>query len=84
MMKLLGEDGNVYEYEIIMTFKIENNNQFYIVYTDNTYNEENKLKIYAAKYFLFDNTKLEPITTKEEWNIIEHQLRLLKIKGNLK
>ena len=71
IMKII-EDGKEEEYEIIQTFKYNKN--FYVVYTDNAYTD-NKLNIYAAKYFPFDDSKLEPIKTEEEWQIIEYSLK---------
>ena len=71
IMKII-DDGKEKEYEIIQTFKYNKN--FYVVYTDNAYTD-NKLNIYAAKYFPFDDSKLEPIKADEEWQIIEHSLK---------
>ena len=36
--------------DVVLTFHSDKQNKDYIVYTDNTYDEENKLKMYAAIY----------------------------------
>lgn len=43
-------DGKTVKYEILYTFKFEDNNKTYLVYTDNTYDENNQLNIYAGEY----------------------------------
>ena len=43
-------NGNKKEYDVIMTFRNEDNGKYYAVYTDNTYDNENKLKIYSCIY----------------------------------
>ena len=48
-------------------------NKYYIVYTDNTY-ENDKINLFASIYYPNDNTKLEEIKTQEEWNEIESRL----------
>ena len=43
-------DGKIVKYEILYTFKFEENDKTYLVYTDNTYDENNQLNIYAGEY----------------------------------
>ena len=51
MKKLKGKfNGEEKEYDVILTFHSNKQNKDYIVYTDNTYDEESKLKIYSAIY----------------------------------
>ena len=66
-------DGNILEYEIILAFFWSKTNKYYIVYTDNTY-ENDKINLFASIYYPNDNTKLEEIKTQEEWNEIESRL----------
>ena len=61
------EDGTKLEYDVILTFHNDINNKDYIVYTDNKYDFENKLKIYASIYNPFDNSFIGNPTTEEEW-----------------
>ena len=60
-------DGTKATYDVILTFHNDNTNKDYIVYTDNQYDYENKLKIYASIYNPYDNTFIENVTTAEEW-----------------
>ena len=68
MKKLKGKfNGKEKEYDVILTFHSVKQDKDYIVYTDNTYDKDGKLKIYSAIY----NSNLEdPLvgfpTTKEE------------------
>ena len=53
-----------------MTFQSETNNKNYVIYTDNNYDQNKKLRIFAGIYNPNNNLYLgEPITT-EEWNEI--------------
>lgn len=64
-------NGTKVEYNVILTFKSILSGKNYIIYTDNTYDQNKRLRFYAAIY----NPELptpfvgEP-TTKEEWNEI--------------
>ena len=64
-------NGTKVEYNVILTFKSNKNNKNYVVYTDNTYDQNKKLRFYAA---INDPTQSNPYigepTTKEEWNEI--------------
>ena len=70
--KIKGEDGKDIECETLFTFEGKDNGKNYIVYTDNTNDEEGNIKVYAS---LFDPNKddqtLQPIETEEEWKIIQ-------------
>ena len=77
-MKLTDKDGKEIEYEILVAFKWTKTNKNYIVYTDNTKDENNKLNIYAAIYYPSDRTKLDPIETDEEWDEIDNRLKELQ------
>ncbi len=43
-------DGKIVKYEILYTLKFENNDKTYLVYTDNTYDKDNDLNVYAGEY----------------------------------
>ncbi|MBR5370317.1 MAG: DUF1292 domain-containing protein [Bacilli bacterium] len=72
-LKMIDKDGNEKEYEILLAFYWTKTNKHYVVYTDNT-EDENGLSIYASIYYPNDNTKLDKIETEEEWNEIEYRL----------
>lgn len=51
MKKLKGNfNGEEKEYDVVLTFHSTKQDKDYIVYTDNIYDEENKLKLYSAIY----------------------------------
>ena len=64
-------NGTKVEYKVVLTFKDEVSNKNYCVYTDDTIDQNNKLRFYVAVY----DTSLanpylgEPVST-EEWNKI--------------
>ena len=70
------KDGKKVDYDVIMTFQNEDNKKNYVVYTDNTYDSSNKLKIYAAIYDPYDNNKFLGVPeTTEEWIKIKDLLK---------
>lgn len=68
--KIFDENGTEIECEVLFTFDSEETGKNYIVYTDNTQDEEGNTKVYASIYHPEDSTKLEPITTDKEWKIV--------------
>lgn len=68
---ITNEEGKEITCEILFTFDSEETGKNYIVYTDNTKDEEGNIKVYASIYDPNDTTKLEPITTDKEWKIIQ-------------
>mgnify|MGYP003296401041 CR=1 FL=1 len=78
LIKIIDDFGNETEYEILITFKWTKTNKNYIIYTDNTSDENGNLNIFASIYYPQDDTKLDAIETDEEWNEIEKRLRDLQ------
>jgi len=77
--KILGEDGKEIECEVLFTFESDETNKNYIVYTDNTLDEQGNTKVYASIYNPNEeNTNLIPIETEKEWKIIETILEELQ------
>lgn len=65
-------DGVEKEFEVLYTFKSIKYNKDYVIYTDNSYDENNNLSIFASIYYPFNLEKeLENIESEEEWNEIE-------------
>ena len=59
-------------FEILYTFKSIKTNNDYIIYTDNSYDENKNLIIFASIYYPFDLEKsLENIESCEEWEEVE-------------
>ena len=81
-LQIIDEYDNVKEYEIIMAFKLEKNNKYYVIYTDNTFDEDGKLNVYAGNYLREDDTYFENIKTEEEWNIIIDKINELTMYLN--
>jgi uncharacterized protein YrzB (UPF0473 family) len=66
------KNGKETEYEILFTFESEDTNKNYIVYTDNTVDDDDMIKTYASIYEENDGVlKLSPITDDKEWNLVE-------------
>jgi len=76
---VIDNEGKEIECEVLFTFESDETNKNYIVYTDNTKDEIGNIKVYAS---IFDpnseTTKLDPIETEKEWNIIENILETLQ------
>jgi len=69
------EDGKEITCDILLTFRDENNDINYIVYTDGTKDEEGDLEIYASRYIIKNNDfYLEEIKSESEWNLIDSML----------
>lgn len=70
--KITDENGKDIECEVLFTFESEETKKNYIVYTDNTIDEEGNTKVYASIYNPNDeNSILYPIESEKEWKIIE-------------
>ena len=83
--KVINDEGKEIECEVLFTFESDETKKNYIVYTDNTVDEEGNTKVYASIYNPDqDETKLLPIETDKEWKIIETILEELQneIQGN--
>ena len=82
--KVLNDEGKEVECEVLFTFESDETKKNYIVYTDNTLDEEGNTKVYASIYNpQEEETNLLPIETDKEWKIIETILEELQneIKG---
>ena len=70
--KVIDENGKEIECEVLFTFESDETNKNYIVYTDNTTDEEGNTKVYASIYTPnSEDLNLQPIETDKEWKIIE-------------
>lgn len=79
--KAVAENGDIVDCEPLFTFEIPELEKHYIVYTDNTVDEEGYTRVYAS---VFDPKSLKPlhdsdlvaldvkpIETEEEWALIQ-------------
>lgn len=70
--QVLDENGKEVTCEVLFTFDSEETNKSYIVYTDNTTDDDGNIRVYAS---IFDskseNMELKPIESEREWKIVE-------------
>ena len=70
--KVVNDEGKEVECEVLFTFDSDETKKTYIVYTDNSVDEEGNTRVYASIYSPEgDKTKLLPITDEKEWKIVE-------------
>lgn len=70
--KIIDKDGKEIEYEILFTFESDETNKNYMVYTDNTTDEEGNTKVYASVFNPnAEPLELLPVETEREWKVIE-------------
>ena len=77
---LIDEEGKEVVYDVLFTFDSEETNKSYIVYTDNSTDEEGNIQVYASTYQKGEgtSTKLDQIETDKEWKIIETILNTIQ------
>lgn len=81
--KVINDEGKEVECEVLFTFESDETKKNYIVYTDNTLDDEGNTKVYASIYNPDeDETKLIPIESDKEWKIIETILEELQNEAN--
>jgi len=81
--KITDEKGKEVEYEELYSFKNEETGKNYMVYTDNTTDEDGSLRIYASIYNPDkDDNKLIPIENDEEWAFVEETIDALQGEGD--
>lgn len=69
---IIDNKGKERKCEVLFTFESDETKKNYIVYTDNTLDEQGNTKVYASIYNPNEeNTNLIPIETDKEWKIIE-------------
>ena len=78
-LTFIDESGKELKCEILMTFMWTKTNKNYIIYTDNTKDENDNLNVYAGIFYNEDRTRLDPIETENKWDEIDK--RLSKLKG---
>ncbi len=70
--KVITKDKTEIEFEILFTFESDETNKNYMVYTDNTKDEEGNTKVYASVFNPeAEPLELLPVETEREWKIIE-------------
>ena len=81
--KVISDEGKEIECEVLFTFESDETKKNYIVYTDNSFDEEGNVRVFASIYNPDEpETKLLPIETDKEWKIIETILEELQNEAN--
>ena len=69
------DNGKEIVCDIVLTFRDDNNNINYIVYTDGTKDETGELEIYASRYIIDNNNYiLKAIENDYEWDLVDNML----------
>ena len=80
---VMDENGKEVTCEVLFTFDSEETKKNYIVYTDNTTDEEGNVRVYASTFDPANEaTELKPIETEREWKIIETILESIQEESN--
>ncbi len=76
---LINEEGVETKYDVLFTFDSDDTKKSYIAYTDNTYDEEGNISVYASTYDPnSEKMVLGEITTDKEWKVIETILNTIQ------
>ncbi len=76
IMTAINEAGEIVDLDVLFTFKNTATNTCYIVYTENTTDENGDTEVFASIFDPDDKTlTLRPIETEEEWALLESKLR---------
>ena len=70
--KVINDEGKEIDCEVLFTFESDETKKNYMVYTDNTKDENGSTKVYAS-VFVPEKEPLEllPVETEREWKVIE-------------
>lgn len=71
------EFGNETICRVICSFINANNKKHYLVYTNDTYDKNNNLNVYAAIFDPNDESIFEEVKSDEEWKYIDNFLKEL-------
>lgn len=82
--QVLDDNGKEVTCEVLFTFDSDETKKSYIVYTDNTTDEEGNVRVYASIFNPNDEvTELKPIESEREWKIVETILESIQDENNL-
>ncbi len=77
--KATNTEGKEVEYEVLFTFDSDETNKSYMVYTDDSKDENGNIRVFASTYVTNgDSTELFPIESDKEWKIIDTILKELQ------
>ena len=76
---MLNEAGEEVKYDVLITFDNEETNKSYIAYTDNTYDDDGNISVYASTYDPNSSEViLGKIETENEWKVVETILNTIQ------
>lgn len=81
IVKIPNEKGEMVDYEVLSVFDSDKTNKSYMIYTDNSLDNNGNKCVYAA-IFIPDTKELKPIETEEEWKLVELILDELPIEAS--
>jgi len=68
---LIDDNGKEVVYDVLFTFDSDETKKSYICYTDNTLDKDGNIQVYASVYYPgAETSRLDPIETDKEWQII--------------
>ena len=76
---IINDSGEKIRCDILFTFESEETGKNYIVYTDNSFDEEGNIQVFASVYNPeLEDQRLQPVETEEEWRTIDKILNSLQ------
>lgn len=79
IFKVINDEGKEIECEVLFTFESDETGKNYVIYTDNNVDENGDTMVYASIYDPDKEvTKLLPIETEREWEVIQTILEELQ------
>lgn len=76
---MLNEAGEEVKYDVLFTFDNEETKKSYIAYTDNTYDDDGNISVYASTYDPNSSEViLGKIETENEWKVVETILNTIQ------
>lgn len=71
-IRVLNDEGREIECDVLFTFERPDTKKSYIVYTDNTKDEDGSIQVYASVYDpKGEDPALYPVETEAEWRLID-------------
>ena len=73
IIRVINEKGEEVTCDVLFTFDSEETKKSYIVYTDNSKDENGNVQVFASTYNPKEEkiTSLGPVETEKEWKLIE-------------
>lgn len=76
---MMNAEGEEIRYDVLFTFDSADTEKSYIAYTDNTYDEEGNIQVYASTYDPnSEEMILGEIKTEKEWKVIDTILETIQ------